>query len=103
LCCVLLWFYFSKLLNVVVHDINYITLINLHMYLPRMGCLLLPRRSSPAPWAASVLVLPRAAREAPLVASTCRVLHRCVGVPRVLLRFTSMHIVVLPFTVPWIY
>jgi hypothetical protein len=31
---------------------------------------LLPRRSSPAPWAASVPVLPRAAREAPLVAST---------------------------------
>jgi hypothetical protein len=39
--------------------------------LPRLGCLLLPRRSSPAPWAASVPVRPRAAREAPLVASTC--------------------------------
>jgi hypothetical protein len=25
--------------------------------LPRLGCLLLPRRSSPAPWAASVPVL----------------------------------------------
>jgi hypothetical protein len=39
--------------------------------LPRLGCLLMPRRSSPAPMAASVPVLPRAAREAPLVASTC--------------------------------
>jgi hypothetical protein len=39
--------------------------------LPRRGCLLLPRRSSRAPWAASVTVLARAAREAPLVASMC--------------------------------
>jgi hypothetical protein len=39
--------------------------------LPRLRCLLMPRRSSHAPWAASVPVLPRAAREAPLVASTC--------------------------------
>jgi hypothetical protein len=36
-----------------------------------VGCLLMPRRSSPAPWAASLAVLPRAAREAPLAASTC--------------------------------
>jgi hypothetical protein len=42
--------------------------------LPRLGCLLLPRCSSPAPWAESVPVLPRAAREAPLVASTCCIL-----------------------------
>jgi hypothetical protein len=42
--------------------------------LPRMGRLFLPRRSSPAPWAASDSVLPRAGREMlPLVASTCRV------------------------------
>jgi hypothetical protein len=39
--------------------------------LPRLGCLLLPHRPSPAPWAASVRVLPRAACEAPLAASTC--------------------------------
>jgi hypothetical protein len=37
-------------------------------------CLLPLRRSSPAPRAASVPVLPRAAREAPLVASTCCIL-----------------------------
>jgi hypothetical protein len=42
--------------------------------LPRLGCLLLPRRSSPAPWGASVPVLPRAERDAPLVASTCCIL-----------------------------
>jgi hypothetical protein len=45
--------------------------------LPRLGCLLLPRHSSPAPWGASVPVLSRAAREAPLVASTC---HIMIGV-----------------------
>jgi hypothetical protein len=39
--------------------------------LPRLGCLLLPRCSSPAPWAARVPVLPGAAREVPLGASTC--------------------------------
>jgi hypothetical protein len=38
--------------------------------LPRLGCLLLPRHSSTAPlMAASVPVLPRAAREAPHAAS----------------------------------
>jgi hypothetical protein len=39
-----------------------------------LGCLLPPRRPSPAPWAASVPVLPRAACEASLVASTCCIL-----------------------------
>jgi hypothetical protein len=34
----------------------------------------MPRRSSPAPWAASVPVLPRAEGEAPLGASTCCIL-----------------------------
>jgi hypothetical protein len=41
--------------------------------LPRLGYLLMPRRSPLAPWAVIVSVLPRAAREEPLVASTCRV------------------------------
>jgi hypothetical protein len=44
------------------------------LLLPRLGCLLMSRRSSPAPWAASVPVLPRAAGEAPLIASTCCIL-----------------------------
>jgi hypothetical protein len=59
--------------------------------LPRLGCLLLPRRSSPAPWAASVSVLPRAAREAPLFALACCVMcfQRCVGLSCVLLCFIS--------------
>jgi hypothetical protein len=51
--------------------------------LPRVGCLLLPRRSSPAPWAASVPVLPRAARGAPFVASTCCILD----LPRIFFNF----------------
>jgi hypothetical protein len=47
--------------------------------LPRLGYLLLPWRSSPAPWTASVSVLHRARREAlPLV--DVSLLQPCVGV-----------------------
>jgi hypothetical protein len=51
----------------------------------RLGCLLMPRLSSPAPWAASVSAFPRAAREAPLGASTCSVFSVKWSCPRVLL------------------
>jgi hypothetical protein len=43
------------------------------------GCLLLPRRFSPAPRAASVSALPCAAHEAPLVASMCCVFSALRG------------------------
>jgi hypothetical protein len=69
-----------------------------------LECLLMPRRVSPAPWAASVSVFPRAAREAPLVASACcvfRVVWEFLVSYGVL--FTRlMHNVVLPFRVFWI-
>jgi hypothetical protein len=58
--------------------------------LPRLGYLLMPRRSSPAPGAACTSVLPRTAREAPLVAFTCYAFNvaweclvfSCVSCPR---------------------
>jgi hypothetical protein len=72
--------------------------------LPQLGCLLLPRRSSIAPWATSVSVLPRVVREAPLVASTCCVFS--VAWEFHVLSYVScalfVHNVVLPFAVPWI-
>jgi hypothetical protein len=62
------------------------------MWMPlilRLGCLLMPQRSSPARWAASVSVLPRATREAQLAASTRCVFQRCVGASYALLCFIS--------------
>jgi hypothetical protein len=55
--------------------------------LPRLGYLLLPRRSSLAPRAASVSVIPRAVREVSRVASTCCASKRCEGVSCVLMCF----------------
>jgi hypothetical protein len=40
-------------------------------FLSMLKCLVMPRHSSPVPGAESVLVLPRAACEAPLIASKC--------------------------------
>jgi hypothetical protein len=54
---------------------------------PRLGCPLLPRRSSPAPCAASVPVLPRLAREAPLAASTCCILGVGYEFPQLKLKY----------------
>jgi hypothetical protein len=70
--------------------------------LPRLGCLLMSRRSSPALSAASVSAFPRAARETPLVACTYVLrFYRRTEVSRVLMCFParSVYNVVLHFAV----